>query len=137
MRSIVCLIPLLAVAVLVTGCVGDDPLKRYPVKGTATFDGAPIPEGDILFVPDGGDGRPEGGPIKNGEFSVELVPGRKRVEIRASKENPAKMIDSMLEPGKKVPAREDYIPAKYNDKSELTAETSDVTDPLQFDLKSE
>lgn len=136
MRSILCRIVVLAVAILASGCGGDDPLRRYRVTGTASFDGQPIPEGDILFQPADGKARPEGGPIKNGAFSVEMVPGKKRVEIRASRENPGKMIDSMLEPGKKVPAREDYIPPKYNDKSELTAETTKSTAPLKFELKS-
>lgn len=136
MRSILWCVVSLTIAIAACGCGGDDPLRRYSVSGTATFDGQPLPEGDIVFLPTDGKARPEGGAIKNGAFTVDMVPGKKRVEIRASRENPGKLIDSMLEPGKKVPAREDYIPAKYNDKSELTADVTSSTPPLKFELKS-
>src|SRR3954454_7793930 len=36
----------------VVGC-GDDGPKRYKVSGSVTFDGQPIPYGDIVFTPDG------------------------------------------------------------------------------------
>lgn len=127
---------LLAVLGLISGCGASDAQTRYKITGLVNFDGKPIPEGDILFLPEG-DGRPDGGRIAAGQYTVELTAGPKRVEIRASRENPAKMVDSMLEPGKKVPAREDYIPEKYNSKSELKAEIAEGPGEYDFDLKSE
>ena len=137
MRTQLCGALLLLVALgLISGCGASDAQARYKVTGLVTFDGKPIPEGDILFLPEG-DGRPDGGRITAGQYDVELTAGPKRVEIRASRENPAKLIDSMLEPGKKVPAREDYIPEKYNAKSELKADIVDGPGEYDFDLKSE
>jgi len=45
-----------AVGVLVFGVVagcGDSGPKRLRLTGTATFDGKPIPYGDVVFTPDG------------------------------------------------------------------------------------
>ncbi|MDB5334729.1 MAG: hypothetical protein JWN70_348, partial [Planctomycetaceae bacterium] len=41
MRSVLCRVVLLAVAIFVSGCGGDDPLRRDRVTGTVSFDGQP------------------------------------------------------------------------------------------------
>ena len=105
----------LTVAILICGC-SQDP-KLFPVSGTVTFDGAPMPDGDILFIPVDPALGPEPGTIKDGKYTVKAREGKKRVEIRASKILPGGAKGAGGEP---VP--EDYLPQKYNSESTLTAE---------------
>lgn len=98
------------------------------------FDGELIPSGDIVFLPEDGNGRPDGGPVVNGNYRCSVTAGKKRVEIRASRENPDKLVDSMMEPGKKIPVREDYIPDNYNAQSELKVEVLDGENAIDFEL---
>src|SRR5262245_60913284 len=52
MRSGTALLGTLFLA-LVIGCGGEPGPKRLRLKGTATYDGKPIPYGDVVFTPDG------------------------------------------------------------------------------------
>jgi hypothetical protein len=47
---------ILLVICAATGCMGDQGPKRYRVSGEITFDGKPVPHGEILFTPDSGKG---------------------------------------------------------------------------------
>ncbi len=64
----------LAAAVFACGCSGSDGPTRYPVSGTVSHGGKPVPGGQIAFEPDGAKGNR--GPaayatIKNGEFATD------------------------------------------------------------------
>src|SRR5207248_8852791 len=113
----------------VAGC-GDSGPKMYPVSGTVTFDDQPIPEGDIVFLPEEKQFGPDAGKIKDGKYAFRAKGGKKKVQIQASR----------LIPGKKgpmgEPAREDYIPPRYNTKTELTADVGSGTSEFNFNLKS-
>jgi hypothetical protein len=111
--------------VVLLGCAGSEKPK-YPVRGTVTFDGAPVEEGDILFLPG-----QEGGRIEDGAFEFLATPGSKRVEIRASK------LDPKLKNPRGEPTPVDYIPPKFNTQSTLKAEvTASGPNQFTFDLKS-
>lgn len=43
----------LLTACVVLGCGGDNEPKRYRVQGKVSYDGKPIPYGDVLITPDG------------------------------------------------------------------------------------
>src|ERR1022692_2654489 len=91
--------------------------KTYNFSGTVTFDGEPIPEGRIAFVPEGS-GPGSGGPITNGHYSVSVPPGKAKVQITASKMH-------KLPPGEtgmygKTEEVRAYIPSNYNASTELT-----------------
>src|SRR5438128_9818163 len=60
------------------------------VTGTVTFDGQPVAHGDILLTDVEGRLGPDYGKIEDGRFVLQAKPGRKRVEIRASREVPDK-----------------------------------------------
>lgn len=65
------------VIVAVAGCSDDGP-KRYRVSGAVTFDGRPIPYGEVLFTPDGAkrNAGPQGiAPIKDGKFDTAAAGG--------------------------------------------------------------
>ncbi|NLF71159.1 MAG: hypothetical protein GX575_19180 [Candidatus Anammoximicrobium sp.] len=97
-----------------------------------TFDGQPIAEGRILFRGTGSDPRAFSAEIKNGQYQMEALAGKMRVEITASRPVPGKFDES--NPGEKVPVGEMYIPARYNSQSELTAEVTAGKNELNFDL---
>jgi len=99
------------------------------VKGKVDLNGQPVEEGFITFKDPAKVQRSFGGPIRNGQFSVAVEPGLKRVEVTAQRPIPGQ---SMPGPsGGTVPATESYIPEKYNQKSELTV---DVTGTKQNDV---
>ncbi len=73
------------VAIGCSGEVGDDK-PREAVAGAVTMDGQPLPDGAILFAPEGGG---QGGvasatgKIENGAFSIPRARGRSRATTRS------------------------------------------------------
>ena len=108
--------------------------ELYTVAGQVLFDGAPIPEGRILFRKLDGDHRAFAGEISNGTYQVAAEPGKMTVEISASRLIPGKFDTSN---GTPEPMGEMYIPRRYNAETILTAEVtpSDHND-IPFELKS-
>jgi hypothetical protein len=104
------------IACAAIGCSSDN---RLDVSGTATFDGVAVERGEISFIPREG-GSPDGGVIEQGKFQFAAKPGEKRVEIRASRPVPTER-QSNPEMGLMY---EDYIPARYNTATTLTATVS-------------
>src|SRR5437016_5081016 len=51
------------------------------VTGTVTFDGQPVPHGDIVLNDVEGRLGPDYGKIEDGKFALQAKPGGKRVEI--------------------------------------------------------
>jgi hypothetical protein len=100
------------------------------IGGSVTFDGAPLPDGDILFTPADPQFGSEAAKIKDGVYQVTIRPGQSKVQIRASRPVP----------GKKGPMGEqlieDYIPAKYNDQSNLSIDVSTSQRKHDFQLQS-
>jgi hypothetical protein len=87
------------------------------VTGTVTLDGRPVPQGGITFHDVEGRLAPDHGEIKEGRFELRAKPGKKRVEVRGSREVPAKRTEMGA-------YFEDYIPRRYNAESTLTADVS-------------
>lgn len=88
------------------------------VSGKVTFQGKPVAEGEIAFVPaDPKAGKTVTASIKDGSYSVALAPGQYAVAVTGSKDMP--------------------LPAKYaaSDTSGLTAEVKDGANTLDIDLK--
>jgi hypothetical protein len=93
--------------------------KTYPLTGTVTLDGQPIPEGSLDFlIPNEKRGPIASAKIKDGKYEAHLPEGNWRVQINATREG--KIIDTH----KNKPERESYIPARYNSKSALTVEVA-------------
>jgi hypothetical protein len=113
----------------ISGCSPAGGLQE--VTGTVTFDDQPIPDGDIVFVPDDKALGAEAGKIKDGKYTVKAKPGPSHVKIMASKEVPGKK-----DPMGMGPAIEPYIPDKYNDKTELIADVGKGKDHFDFKLSS-
>jgi hypothetical protein len=69
----------LALAVgAIAGCSDDGP-KRHRLSGSVTFDGQPIPYGDVLFTPDGAmkNTGPQGiAQIRDGKYDTRAADGK-------------------------------------------------------------
>lgn len=113
------------------GCGPGGPVT-HPVSGNVTFDRQPVPDGDIVFTDPANTAAPGMGKIKDGKYTANITPGKKRVEIRASKMMPLPdgKVGAMGE--KEMP--QDYIPAKYNSASELEMEVTAGTNTKDFTL---
>ena len=113
---------------------------RYAIKGTVALDGKPLDSGSINFRPvEKTPGPTAGAEIKDGKFVIPreggLLPGKFRVEITASRPGKNVVLDEMS--GREVPAYEQYLPARYNTRSELRAEVSESkSNHFDFELFS-
>jgi hypothetical protein len=117
--------------VVLTGCSQrrvDEP--TFEVSGTVTFDGAPLPDGFINFESDPPDGQPVGSAqIVKGSYATRARAGNKKVTItsnRATGEKDSGGFDITV----------NWLPAKYNSSSELTADIkADGPNRIDFPLK--
>lgn len=117
------------------GCGGrSSDIKKVELKGTVTFDGEKVPNGEIRFYPTGGTKGPvSGGPIRDGQYTARAgggVPvGEHVVDIRGFR--PAKNAPGDSAEGGAV---EQYLPIQYNSQSILTVTISPDTRTKDFDL---
>jgi hypothetical protein len=117
---------LLLTALGMSGCSRSDMVE---VSGNVTFNGAPVPHGEIIFFSSDPSIAPAAGKIAEGDYRFMSRPGVMRVEIQAArstgKHDP---VDGFL-------ISELYIPARYNTASELSADvTLDGENRFDFPL---
>ncbi len=118
------------------GCgAGDQGPKVYPVTGTVTFDGAPIPTATIVLKDPTGQDKSYLAKVVDGVISGESSSGEKKVEITATRIAEGKTVPSADGSGTE-PAIEQYIPEKFNVNSTLTATIEQGPTTLKFDLQS-
>ncbi len=108
------------VAVLLVALSGCGDPETVSVTGTVTYQGQPVEQGMIAFVSLTAPQARQAGTIEDGRFTLRAAPGRKKVEIRASRPLPAHLQDAP-EMGLKY---EDYLPARFNSETTLTAEVT-------------
>jgi hypothetical protein len=121
----------LCVLACVTGCPGGS--SDVPVNGTVAFkDGKALPDGQVTLIGEAG-GAPEVLTVKDGKFEGKATPGKKKVEIRAFKTGQMTNTD-----GKTVEGQVNYLAARYNTQSKLTAEVSaSGLSPSKFEVEAE
>ncbi|QDU89683.1 hypothetical protein Pla175_30780 [Pirellulimonas nuda] len=130
------LIALTAIALI--GCGGPKD-GRLKITGEVTFDGEPLKDGYLTLQPLG-DGPSAGARIQDGRFTIDAErgpkPGEYRVSIEAMRET-GKMIsiDSAF-PEEKQPQTVQYLPKRYNERSELTQELSPESKHFVWNLTS-
>jgi hypothetical protein len=111
------------------GCGNNRPVM-YQVTGSVTFDGRPVENGEIIFVSAEG-AAPDAGRIDGGIYDLLVKPGKKRVEIRASRP----VVGG--KPNPMGPVYKDYIPEKFNARSTLVADIEpNDANHFDFELKS-
>lgn len=119
----------LGAALVLSGC--NEP-KVHTVTGTVTFDGQPVPDGDIIFLPADSGAAPEPAKIVSGQYTLRARSGVKKVSISASK-----IFPGGARGGANEPVPEEYIPERYNSRTELTADVkSDGANAFDFRLTS-
>jgi len=126
--------------VLLSGGCGSE-CQRRALEGTVTLDRQPLAVGAITYLPlPNTPGPTAGGHITDGKFSIArdkgTFVGTFRVEITATRLTGKKMQDRFT--GEMVDESEQFIPARYNRDSELTAEvTADGPNQFEFNLDSQ
>jgi hypothetical protein len=110
-------------------CAGCSESELVTVTGKVSWEGAPMPIGEVVFVPTDNRTSPSAGKIEQGAFAFPTKPGTMRVEIQAVRET------GEIHPTEGYKITELYVPARYNTESELTAEvTRDGENHFTFDL---
>lgn len=136
-------VALIALLVAITGCGGSG---RIVVEGTVTLNGEPLQSGAISLIPISGQGVPAGTEISNGAYRIQaqgLLPGEYKVTINAFRGTGKKTWDGMGDSSapasqkRYVEEMEQYIPAKYNNTTELKATiVAGKTNTFNFDLQA-
>ena len=125
----------IAIAICLTvsiGCGGND--GRIVVKGTVSYDGQPIENGMIVFMPlPNESGGSESAYIVNGALTVRLPEGGRTVQVHGFQLG-AEV--ASLTGGEPTRPQEQYIPGVYNHRSTLTVNIVLGMDPLIFDLEA-
>jgi hypothetical protein len=113
-------------AVALAGCSRPDTVE---VSGNITWQGTPIPHGEVVFLADDPHVGVGAGKINAGAYRFRCKPGKKRVEIQAARNTGKREAEGM-------PISELYIPTRYNRESTLTVDvTLDGNDKFDFELK--
>ena len=106
------------------GCGDRGGPERVEVSGTVTYNGQPVSEATIRFVPEQGSMAPvSGAQVKDGAYKADQrggVPvGTHKIEIKAYRKSEMSRpgTPDLLEASKEQ--QEQYIPAKYNRQSQL------------------
>lgn len=121
-----------------TGCAGNggEPLPDLgEVTGTITLDGTPLNKANVTFDPESVDdkGRSRASSAitsADGKFVLQFNSDVSGAAVGKHKVIISKMSDNPEEAGLQL------VPAKYNDKSELTADVTAGENTINFDLKS-
>lgn len=133
MRAIICSIVALSALALSPGCSTGPPTGT--VTGEVTFDGQPLKEGRIAFLPVDGQSPTAGTTIRDGKFETQVPVTKMRVEINANKViGKRKAYDTPQSPV--VDEVVELIPARYNTESELTLDVKRGSQKEDYHLKS-
>jgi hypothetical protein len=109
---------LLTAIALAAGC---NKSHLIEIGGAVTYDGKPVSNGNIRFLPADGRGPTAAGAIVDGQYSAKVPPGTKRIEIDAYRvigqrrhgNDPTNPLEDI---------RQQILPVKHNAKSELTCD---------------
>jgi len=127
----------LAVTLSTFGCGGGTTIERADVTGKVTFDGQPLESGSVTFLPTKiGKGVPVTAEIKAGAFSLTgdsgVTIGPNRVEITSIKKTGKVSNFDGIQTEETI----QFIPARYNQESELTTDVKQGGNQPEFALTS-
>ncbi|QDT55207.1 hypothetical protein Pan44_32490 [Caulifigura coniformis] len=126
---------LLLTAFGIAGCGGGGPEgpPLAKVTGVVTFEGQPLPDGEIIVRAADGS-HAAGSHVQEGKFELNATEGKKVVEVTAWREVPGKFRED--NPGEKTAVREQYIPRQFNEQTKLELEVKlPETLDVKLDLK--
>ncbi len=108
----------------------------YKISGTVNLDGSPLESGSILFVDPDRQVQTYFATVRDGSFQTVIEAGKRDVQITSVRESKDKKVPSADGSGM-VPASEQIIPVKYNEKTELQiAVEPGAKNQFEFELKS-
>jgi hypothetical protein len=147
-RRLMSALTCLSVTVIFVGCSGESATgpPRMHVSGQVTYDGKPIPDGNIRFNPiDGTSGESPMVQIQEGKYDVPasmglVVKGRYNVVITAERPTGKTMHNPFAYKMKDLPLvqeLENYIPTKYNSQTNLSVTVSEDDSKNKFDFALE
>lgn len=130
-------VALVAVAALLVGipACSDGP-ARGTVVGKVTLDGQPVESGAIRFAAVDGLSPTAGAQIKDGAFKAEVPVGEVKIEITAPRKVGTKKAFEQAPDSGTVDIVTEAIPARYNQKSELTMTVQRGMNSKDFELKT-
>ena len=119
-------IGLAIVTAFLGGCGRSTDQEMVVVGGTVTYQGKPIEDGEIRFVPIGDTKGPiSSAAIRNGRYEVTArggVPvGTHRVEVFAFRVKSGRVAADSRGAAPGEPPKEQYLPTEHNERSELKA----------------
>jgi len=124
-------IPFLA-TLSASGCSKPGRPGYHTVTGRVTFDGQPLANGFVQFVPVDSKTSPESGRIANGLYRLESKAGKVSVHILSTR------LTGKMDPVMGTAIEEMFIPERYNSKSELKADVvADKANSIDFNLVSQ
>ncbi len=121
-------------AIFAATVVGCSSSTEATVTVEVNYDGTPLKDGAIRFVPTDGKTATSGGVIANGKFTGPVPIGEMRVEITAPKVVGKKKAYETPE-SPMVDVIEELLDEKYNAKSELKMTVKSGSQTEKFDLK--
>jgi hypothetical protein len=106
------------------------------VSGAVTFDGKPVEDGAITFVPADGKSPTAGGAIKDGRYAVRVPLGEAKVVINGKKVIGKKKIYNTPD-SPEMPVTAELLPEKYSDmsKTELRFDVAAGANPKDWELR--
>ena len=115
------------------GCGG--PENVASVRGVVTLDGQPLPDATLEFQPE--KGRPSFGKTdEEGYYTLLYTPEHDGAEIGKHQVRISTASESTDPATGEMKTEPEKVPAKYNVKSELTAEVEAGSNEINFDLTS-
>ncbi|NUQ66274.1 MAG: hypothetical protein HUU20_27755 [Pirellulales bacterium] len=112
-----------ALAIAICGCGSGGPAEpeRAVAFGAVQYDGKPVVDGQIRFIPT--NGQVAGAPIRDGKYRVDFeggVPvGTSKVEVEAYEKSRNSVVVSAT--GQTIEESRQILPPKYNTQSTLSA----------------
>jgi hypothetical protein len=121
------------------GCGNSGPQKSA-LSGTVSYDGTPVADGRITFVPTGEQGTSAGDVIKDGKYSIAADKGptfgKYKVQINWSKKTGNQIeVGSPAPPGTKIDEVKEAIPVKYNAQTTLEKDVNSAKQVIDFPLE--
>ncbi len=121
-----------AASIAVSGCGS----SVTTVSGKVMFDGQPLANGTINFVPADGATATAGGKIENGTYSVQMPPGKKKVQVSATKVVGRRVVYEGDPNSPVIDNVQEIIPPQYHVNTILTGDAKAGSNTQDFDLKS-
>lgn len=120
-----------AVSLALVGCGG----SSARVEGTISYDGKPVEEGAITFVPSDGKAQKVSTRFFQGRYAIDgthgLTPGKYKVELNALVRTGKKITTG---DGPPIDEVKDILPAKYNSATTLSADLTGGANTKNFEL---